>query len=340
MIELTKEYVEANPYIPENIKKTLYGEYPLGWQMNDAERSTLINLVSSLKPSCAIEVGTAFGGSLYAISQYSEKVYSLDFDSSQFDTNDKKFSNVEFITGDSNNTLPLLLERLQAEGISPEFILIDADHSYDGVKRDIENLLKIQPLKPLYVLMHDGFMPDCRKGIKDADWASNPFVHFVEVDFVPGTLTSRPDIYGFMIGGFALALLLPEKREGDLEIRTDYKLTFQTLYANSEHRPDGIHSNEFWEGKAWLEEQWKNWMLIAEDRGKQLEENATLINNLERDASFYQKRVQESQRQLQEQGAWAREMENTLTALKSSPLYRLQTGLGHFLKSSLKRFKR
>jgi len=106
-------------------------------------------------------------------------------------------------------------------------------------------------------------------------------------------------------------------------------------------------NDNYLKDKTWLEKQWKSWMKLALDRENWLLEMKSYVDILVEDKNSFQqeidkqeKRVQAAQRKLEEQGAWAREMENTLVALKSRPLYRLQTGLGHFLKSSLKRLKR
>lgn len=195
--------------------------------MTEAERCTLIMLLNEIKPECAIEIGTYKGGSLSVLSRFSKKVYTLDIDptfSTQFG---KNFLNVEFITGPSQETLPPLLQRLQETGIGIDFVLIDGDHSRNGVKRDIENLLKYHPIRPLYVIMHDSFNPGCRQGMIEANWSVNPYVHFVELDFVPGQLSSSADFYRQMWCGFALALLLPVERKGEPNIQRSGELSYR-----------------------------------------------------------------------------------------------------------------
>jgi hypothetical protein len=66
------------------------------------------------------------------------------------------------------------------------FALVDGDHSTDGVRKDIDNLLRFRPRIPLYIVMHDSLMPECRAGLEQANWAANPHVHAVELDFVSG----------------------------------------------------------------------------------------------------------------------------------------------------------
>ena len=108
-------------------------KYPLRWHMAPAERLSLIALIDALRPNISIEVGTAQGGSLQVLAEYSKRVYALDLEQPQGVT---PFPNVEHITGDSHETLPALLARLERF----DFALIDGDHSCNGVRRDIEAL--------------------------------------------------------------------------------------------------------------------------------------------------------------------------------------------------------
>jgi hypothetical protein len=105
------------------------------------------------------------------------------------------------------------------------------------VRVDIENLLRFRPAAcPLYVLLHDSFNPNCRAGIAEADWAGSPYVHHVELDFVPGVFHQRADLHRQMWGGFALAVLRPEPRPGELQVASRQDLLFRTIEAASVHR--------------------------------------------------------------------------------------------------------
>jgi hypothetical protein len=216
-------------HLPSCVNRILYGEFINDWIMQHEERTALIYLLSKLTPECAIEIGTAEGGSLSVIAKYSNKVYSLDINPAcDFS---KEFSNVDFVTGRSQETLPPLLKRLQSEGINLEFVLIDGDHTGEGVKRDIENILQYKPARPLYIVMHDSFNPECRRGMTEARWDASPYVHFVELDFVSGRF--EPDCR--MTCGFALALMLPVERRDELIIHRDKKLLFQNIMRHSVH---------------------------------------------------------------------------------------------------------
>lgn len=208
------------------------------WLMLDAERSALSALLNVLKPRCAIEVGVYKAGSLAILAQHAAKVYALDIDPLCAASYAPRFPNVQFITGSSDDTLPALLDKIQADGEPLDFVLIDADHSERGVRRDIENLLRYRPQHPLYVIMHDSFNPGCRRGMKYANWAANPYVHLVELDFVVGRLVGDKNArdYREMWCGLGLGVLLPEPRDGKLPIHENESALFKAALQRSVYR--------------------------------------------------------------------------------------------------------
>ena len=214
------------------------------WLMTDAERSALSALLSELRPESAIEIGTYRAGSLGIISKFCKQVYTLDIDSSIRDMYQDRFPNVQFIVGDSDEKLPPLLEKIQRSDEPLGFVLIDANHTEKGVRRDIENVLRYTPTRPLYIIMHDSFNPGCRKGILTANWSSNPYVHMVELDYIIGRFATKEEIdnYRTMWCGFALAIMLPEKRVGDVLIHKNESLMFQTAYWRSVYPVQKIKS--------------------------------------------------------------------------------------------------
>ncbi|MFY9269043.1 MAG: class I SAM-dependent methyltransferase [Candidatus Manganitrophaceae bacterium] len=208
------------------------------WLMTDAERGTLRALMSTLKPQCAIEVGVYRAGSLAILAEFCQKVYALDIDPYCQSTYASQFPNVEFITGSSQDTLPGLIDRLQATGEGLDFVLIDADHSAEGVRRDINNVLRYRPHRPLYIIMHDSFNPGCRSGMMKATWSGNPHVHMVELDFVVGRFVTQKESndYREMWCGLGLGILLPERRVGDVIIHENEALTYQAALRHSVYR--------------------------------------------------------------------------------------------------------
>jgi hypothetical protein len=202
------------PFVGEALDRGLL----LPWLMSPAEQTALIFMLSHLRPKVSIEIGTRFGGSLQAIAKYSQHVYSVDIDPDVPKRMKGRYSNVTYLTGDSDQVLPPLIARLNRESAEVGFVLVDGDHSVEGVRKDIDHVLTLVPSAPLYVVMHDSFNPDCRAGLKLANWLACPFVHAVELDFIPGVVHPSPDSRGQLWGGLALGVLSPEKRAGKFEI--------------------------------------------------------------------------------------------------------------------------
>jgi len=197
-------------------------QFELHWQMNHCERLALISILRKLRPQLAVEVGTYKGGSLQVIAKYSEKVITLDIDPEVLAKLANHFNNVEFLTGDSKETLPRLIRKFNESDDTPDFVLLDSTHSTEGIKREVEALLKLRPNKDVVVLLHDSFNPDCRLGMTMVDWESSPYVHYVEIDFIPGGFNARAydtAVAGSMWSGFACAIMKPKLRTGGLIVQ-------------------------------------------------------------------------------------------------------------------------
>lgn len=226
--------------IMKPIRSFLFDNLPLRWQMSLAEKFILNALLDYAKPDVAIEVGTYEGGSLQVISKYARKVYALDIDPHIEDKLKSQFSNVEFIIGDSSQTLPKLVEQINAAGERVGFVLIDGEHSMEGVRRDINSVLKLIPKGEIIIVMHDSFNPDCREGIKTADWSSCKYLDFLKVDYVSGTFFAEPffPVDGrTMWGGFAVGCLTPKPRDlnyQDKVLTADTGL-YDVVYLQSSH---------------------------------------------------------------------------------------------------------
>jgi hypothetical protein len=232
-----------------NSPADLFDHYPLYWQMTQCERIALSSLVHRSKASVAIEVGTYKGGSLQVIAPKVDKVYSLDIDPQVQQSLRPIFSNVEFLVGNSAEILPNLVNAINQRREDLGFVLIDGDHTAEGVKRDINSVLQIKPLRSIFILMHDSFNPDCRQGILQANWQQCPWVHSVELDFVPGVFHAVAHDQASarsMWGGLAVALLLPEKRAVDLQINQCQKELFEIVFASSCHAPWRLSKKIAW----------------------------------------------------------------------------------------------
>jgi SAM-dependent methyltransferase len=205
------------------LDEILYPNVPTtNWQMLSPERIALAGLLARLRPRRALEVGVFHGGSLALIAQFCEHVWALDVDP-EVPNRFRVPSNVDLRIGDPTNLLSNMLDELDSADESLDFVLMDADHSADGIRRDIQTFIHRPkpPREPTFILMHDSGNPECRRGISSAGWAACPFVHHVELDFVPGQIAEYAAIRHGRIevwGGFALAYLSPKVRGGDLVI--------------------------------------------------------------------------------------------------------------------------
>jgi hypothetical protein len=213
---------------------------PLHWQMTRCERYAFIALLDIARPEVAIEIGTYKGGSLQVMARRAQKVYSLDINSSCKEELASRFPNVDFHAGDSKQLIPEVLKTIAQANEKLGFVLIDGDHSTEGVRNDINAVLRHVPSRPVYVVFHDSFHPASRRGILQAAWKKCLHVHYVEVDFIPGVFhydgfdTAEPRS---MFGGLALALMLPEERTGELVIHQSQKGLFQSVLRHSVHHP-------------------------------------------------------------------------------------------------------
>jgi Methyltransferase domain len=208
--------------------------------MSNAERFALAGICGRIRPELSLEIGTYQGGSLQVIAQYSKQVISLDLDPAVAARLDGKFPNVQFRSGNSATLLPELVSELNASGRNVGFVLIDGDHSREGVRRDVESVIKLKVKERMVILMHDGFNPGCRSGMREANWAACPHVHYVELDFTSGNFHAQDHDTAqarSMWGGFACAVLEPEERQGPLEIRERQRGLFEAIYPLSIHFP-------------------------------------------------------------------------------------------------------
>ncbi len=104
----------------------------------------------------------------------------------------------------------------------------------EGVKNDLNIVLSYTPKKPLFVMLHDSFNPECRRGMLDADWNKCPYVQWVDLDFVPGCIIENGSTSeGEMWGGLALAYLTPTIREDPLIIGRSSNTMFELIKNNS-----------------------------------------------------------------------------------------------------------
>jgi len=202
------------------------------WQMLNGDRIALLGVLASMRPRHALEVGVYYGGSLSLIARYCERVWAVDVDPDV----PKRFtvpSNVDLRIGPPATVLSDLLNEIEEAGHALNFVLIDADHSADGVRRDIEMLIHrpTPPRERMVVLMHDSGNPECRRGLQAASWSACAYVHHVELDLVPGQIIEHAISggRGQVWGGLAFAILEPTPRVGPLVINEGSATSIRAL---------------------------------------------------------------------------------------------------------------
>jgi Methyltransferase domain len=199
-------------------------------QMSFGERAALEGLLVQLKPSFAIEIGTYEGGSLRRIAAYSRHVDTFDLDDLVADKHDLR--NVTFHEGDSRTTLPPVLEHYAERRVQVDFVLIDGDHSPDGVRTDLINLLASPVCRHTVILLHDTMNAGVRQGIASADIARAAQVVYVEMDFVAGYEFSGGDFDGQRWGGLGLVVTGDRGADGygHQPVQSRYVPTFDLVH--------------------------------------------------------------------------------------------------------------
>jgi hypothetical protein len=182
------------------------------WQMEQGERFALEGVLSQVRPDLAIETGTARGGSLRRLAHHSREVHAFDL-VPEIATLERELPNVTTHIGNSAQTLPTALAGFAAAGRHVDFVLIDGDHSAEGVARDITAILDSDACRRTVIVFHDTANPDVRGGLESLDLPAHPKVALCLLDFVPGYLVVRGhEQYSLAAwNGLGLVILDPEQ---------------------------------------------------------------------------------------------------------------------------------
>jgi len=167
----------------------LFGIQNPDWLMSAREKLGLIGLLHCLKPKKVLELGYHRGGATKWLSQFSERVITVDVNEFVEDA-PNLFHNVEAW----NCTTLEAASRLKKENLFFDLAIIDADHSRKAVSTDINGVINHSDI----ILMHDSFNPDCRKGMVDA--LKNQKSHAYYLDFIP-SVSKKDGLWG----GLAIA---------------------------------------------------------------------------------------------------------------------------------------
>lgn len=193
------------PLVPElstALSPLLGGEDP--WQMGLGERAAIVGLLTELRPGVAIEIGTAEGGSLRRLAEYSTHVHSFDLE--EPDPSLRLLPNVEFHVGDSHALLPEVLRGLAQDGANVDFVLVDGDHSAEGVSRDLHDLFDSPAVGRTVIVLHDTMNEEVRRGLESVDYAAWAKVRYVELDCVTGFVFREP-LERELWGGLGLVIV-------------------------------------------------------------------------------------------------------------------------------------
>jgi methyltransferase family protein len=175
------------------------------WRMSLGERAAMEGVLATVKPSISLEIGTLRGGSLVPISAHSDVVHSFD-QTFHPDVTQERFPNVVFHEGDSHVLLPEVLAGLADRGMNVDFALVDGDHSVDGVRRDVEDLLASPAVGQSVILIHDTLNERVRTGLREVDF-ERPKVKHVELDFVTGQIWGGAGFDHDLWGGLGLVVI-------------------------------------------------------------------------------------------------------------------------------------
>lgn len=219
-------------------RMSFYSDISPTWLMEHGERAALVMLVSLVKPKVIIEIGTRFAGSALLFANHAERVICIDIDNA-VRARCQDIPNIEVVIGNSAEKVPEILSNLRSQGLDFDLALIDGDHSHEGVKRDIEAFLAVRPTRTQWLILHDTFNPIVRNGIRAVNW-NVPWVHEVEIDFVPGNLMSNPHVRRQMWGGIGIAELRPADRQSPIQVEETHRLLYEASYRSSSYVPPRI----------------------------------------------------------------------------------------------------
>ncbi len=143
------------------------------------------------------------GACLRRIALHSQEVHSFDLDPPSLE----QPANVMLHTGDSHELLPPFLQALAEHNRNVDFVIVDGDHTPEGVRHDLEHLLDSRAVAHTLILVHDVANEQVRQGIEDVRFAAWPKVAHVELDWIPGRLFAEPALRNELWYGLGLIIV-------------------------------------------------------------------------------------------------------------------------------------
>lgn len=185
------------------------------WQMSLGERAAVEGVLTQLNPSLAIEIGSMEGACLRRIAAHAQETHSFDLQPPSLAVN----GNVTVHTGDSHALLAPFLDELSRQGRNVDFVIVDGDHTPEGVRQDIEDLLDSTAVARTVILIHDTANERVRRGVDAVRFAAWPKVAHVELDWIPGHLFAEPTLRNELWFGLGLVIVdvtAPAYRSGSV----------------------------------------------------------------------------------------------------------------------------
>jgi len=153
------------------------------------EIKNLLLILDKVKPKVILEIGTARGGTLFLFSNIADEeatLISVDL----YQTVEKRIlfryikkgkQKIFLIQGDSHKIEILRKIKGILKGRNVDFLFIDGDHSYEGVKKDFE-MYSLLVRKGGIIAFHD-IVPDyyTKYGIKTSSWAGEVYKFWNEI---------------------------------------------------------------------------------------------------------------------------------------------------------------
>jgi predicted O-methyltransferase YrrM len=175
-------------------------------EMAYSEQAALRGVLSALEPQVSLELGTFRGGSLAHIAAHSREVHTFDLVSHAANA----IPNVHYHLGETDSTVPQVLQELSDAQRTVDFVLVDADHSRAGVERDMRNLLHSSAVEGTVILLHDCANEGVREGARNAILDA-PDIAYADLSFV--TPASPTPLFAEAWGGLGIVVV---DRTGEL----------------------------------------------------------------------------------------------------------------------------
>jgi predicted O-methyltransferase YrrM len=193
-------------------------------QLRDEIRG-LAKLVKDEEPETIMEIGTLWGGTFYIWNRYidsAEKIVSLDLPGGSVkNTRDKilnefnRSKKTEIIRGNSHSQETLKEVKNKVDKV--DFLLIDGDHTYEGVKQDFEmykdlvssgGIIAFHDIVPHVwtrkeyrnKIKSDDEIENNHVAIGDPDWGVAEFWKEISDEYETEEFIANPNQRGFGIG--------------------------------------------------------------------------------------------------------------------------------------------